>query len=351
MWMLVLACAHPPGPAVGGASARTAGELTRPSGRSYVLRGADVLGEGVRDVVVVEGRIAGSAPDAEVVNLAGRYLVPAWIDSHVHLAYLPEAEALADGGVAAVVDLAAPRVDVASGPLTVFASGPMITAIGGYPTQSWGSGGYGRECADSAAAVAAVYELADAGARVIKLPVTDAPCLDDESLNAVVEAAHQRGLKVVSHALGADDADRAAAAGVDALAHTPTELLPPESVARWSGRAVITTLIAFGNSASARSNLAALSAAGATVLYGTDFGNTRALGIDGAELDAIASAGLDGTALIRAATSDPSQFWGFEEGVLSEGRPASLLVLDGDPRERPETLTEPVAVVLRGVWR
>lgn len=99
------------------------------------------------------------------------------------------------------------------------------------------------------------------------------------------------------------------------------------------------------------SNLAALREAGATVLYGTDFGNTRHLGIDPDEISAMASAGLDGEALIRSATADPATFWGFEEGVLAEGHPASLLVLGGDPRLRPELLAEPEAVILRGVWR
>lgn len=331
-----------------------------PISTHFVLRGAEVVGLGRADVEVNAGTIVAvgldEAPDdpaVEIVDVTGRFLMPAFIDSHVHLAYLPEGEALADGGVAAAVDLAAPIEFLAAdhGSLTVLGSGPMVTAVGGYPTASWGRDGYGLTCADLAAAVAAVSTLADAGARVIKLPVTDAPCLDDNTLAAVVSAAHARGLKVVSHALYAEHADRAAAAGVDVLAHMPVELLPPESVAAWSGRAVVATLRAFGDSASTRSNLAALRAAGVTVLYGTDFGNTRALGIDTAELDAMRAAGMDPASVLAAATSVPSGFWGLDEGFIAEGRPASLLVLGADPTVNLSTLGEPEAVFIRGIRR
>src|SRR5215203_2331524 len=182
---------------------------------AYVLTGEDVVGRGRADVEVGDGRIVGLgtvSPTAEPIDVTGRFLAPAFIDSHVHLAYLPEAAAMADGGIAAAIDLAAPLSFLLELPLRprVVASGPMITAVDGYPTQSWGQHGYGLECADAAAVRAAVQQVAAAGARVIKVPVTTDPGLDDEELRAAVEEAHARHLKVAAHALSDDEAARAA---------------------------------------------------------------------------------------------------------------------------------------------
>lgn len=291
------------------------------------------------------------------VDIAGKWVAPAFIDSHVHLAYLPEGETLADHGIAAAVDMAAPEsfLAVSHAPLELIASGPMVTAVGGYPTQSWGRNGYGYACADGAAAVAAVDRLVEEGARLIKLPVTGEPGdaqLDGEALYAAVAEAHRLGVPVASHALSDDEAARAAAAGVDVLAHTPTGTLSASTVQAWSGKTVVTTLVAFGASATTRSNLEALRAAGARVLYGTDFGNAQEAGINEAEIAAMRDSGMDGQAILDAGTVNPARFWGFSDlGTLEAGNAASFLVLDGDPLVDPTLLAHPDAVYLRGARR
>lgn len=327
----------------------------------FVLRGAVVEQGGVpatvADVEIDGGVIVavGSVdPTVAVVDVSGRWLVPAVIDSHVHLVYLPGADAMADGGVAGVVDLGMPAAHLADDlrPLRKVVSGPMITTVGGYPTQTWGRDGYGLECADAAAAAAAVTTLADAGAGVVKLPVTAAPVLDDAALRAVVEAAHARGLKVASHALGDADALRAATAGADILAHTPTEALSEATLEAWRGRAVISTLVAFGDGDAARANLRALADRDVRVLYGTDYGNARVPGVSAPELAALAAAGFSASAIVDLATSSPAAFWGFSDlGALQPGRAASLLVLDADPRLDASVLARPVDVYLDGVRR
>jgi len=289
-----------------------------------------------------------------VIDLAVHRVAPAFIDSHVHLVYAPAAAEFVAGGVAGAVDLAAPVAifGVDFGPLQVLATGPMVTAELGYPTQSWGANGYGIECADAAAAVAAVDKLAGLGAAAIKLPVTGAPQLPDDALAAAAARAHALGLPVVSHALGDDQARRAALAGVDILAHTPTEALSPATIAAWKGRAVISTLRAFGGSATTIANLKALRAAGVTVLYGTDFGNTMTPGIDGGELDLLLQAGLTPKEILAAGTSAPAARWAGFDGVLggiSIGLDASFLVLAADPLQDPTILAGAEAVYLRGV--
>lgn len=291
------------------------------------------------------------APDERVIDLGGRFVVPAFVDAHVHLAYFPEAAAMARGGVAGVLDLAAPLSYAPSRarPLTLAWSGPMITAVGGYPTRDWGSDGYGLECATATEAADAVDLLAERGARVIKVPITGQPTLDDRALAAVTARAHARGLRVVAHALRQEDVRRAIRADVDILAHTPLEPLSDEVIALFGGRTVISTLSAFGGSALTVDNLRRLRRGGAQVWYGTDFGNTRTPGIQAEELRLLEAAGLDGRAIVEAATRAPAAALGFTElGQLEPGHRASFLVVDEDPYLRPATLTQPHAVWIDG---
>ena len=320
---------------------------------------------GADAVVVADGRSVGGEPlevrieagritevgrqvergEARVIDAGGRVLLPGFVDSHVHLAYLPDAAGLAAGGVAAAVDLAAPLAALGSeGPVQVLWSGPRVTAPGGYPTRSWGAGGYGLECSDAAACAAAVERLVAAGAGVIKVPLDSGPTLPDASLQAVVATAHGAGIKVVAHALGDADAARAARLGVDALAHLPTEPLAEATVQAWSGKAVISTGGAFGGAAV--DNARRLHAAGATLLYGTDFGNTQVRGIDGAELGRLVQAGLTPAEVLAAATTAPAAYWGLADvGALRVGAVGMVVVVDGDPSVDPTVAGRPHDVI------
>ncbi len=339
----------------------TADDALPAGARSLVLRSLVRFGtDDAVDVVVDDGTVTEVVPAGEadaggraVVEGANRVAVPGFIDSHVHLMYLPEAEAMGDGGIAAAVDLAAPMQFFSAdfGDVRVVGSGPMVTAVGGYPTRSWGARGYGLECANADEAVAAVETLAGSGAVVIKLPITGSPGLSEDALRAAADRAHELGLRVATHALGSDQALQAAAIGADVLAHTPTEPLSEEAVEAWSGRAVVSTLRAFGGSESAVDNLRRLRDAGAVVLYGTDFGNTRTPGIDARELELLAEAGLDAEAIVAAATSAPAAWWGFDTlGTLEPGREAAVLLYDDAPTH-PTAFASPDQVLLRGVSR
>ncbi len=337
---------------------------------TFAVVGGHIVGHGQASLVVRAGRIAeitAAAPSKTLrtVNANGRYLAPAFIDSHVHLAYRFSAPELARGGVAAAVDLAAPISFLTTDlrPLQTLLAGPMVTALTGYPTRSWGSDGYGLEISGVQAAREAVERLHAAGARVIKLPVGDATgggalsiaknpsILGDREMKAIADRAHSYGMRVVAHALNDIDVLRAAVAGVDVLAHTPTEPLSQTTVQAWSGRAVISTLAAFPDLAEPAENLRRLRAGGATVLYGTDLGYTTFSGINPQELELLAKAGLDSQAILAAGTTIPAQFWGFEDGLgtLAPGHAASFLILDADPERDLLTLSRPAAVYLEGV--
>jgi imidazolonepropionase-like amidohydrolase len=323
------------------------------------LEGAVVLvsggGASTAPLVIEDGLIVTDADaSATVVDVSGRFIVPAFIDSHVHFAYQPDIAELLDNGVVAGVDLAAPVESLAAdlSPMAVVWAGPMVTAEDGYPTQSWGSAGYGVECEGGEAAVAAVDALADAGAGIIKLPITSAPVLGEAALIAAAARATERGLPVAVHALSDAQAALGASIGAGVLAHTPTDSLSEQTISAWSDKVVVSTLAAFGGSSAAVENLRALRVAGATVLYGTDFGNLRTAGISGSEIALLVEAGLSGEDILLAATQVPAAHWGLDTlGQLSAGREASFLVLSGDPREDPMLLAEPREVWVRGVRR
>ena len=175
--------------------------------------------------------------------------------------------------------------------------------------------------------------------------------LSDQEMAAIVGQAHSHGMRVVAHALNDINVLRAAAAGVDVLAHTPTEPLSAQTVKAWSGRAVISTLAAFPDLAEPAENIRRLRAGGATVLYGTDMGYTTFTGINPKEIELLGKAGLDSKAILAAGTTIPTQFWGFGDGIgtLVAGHTAGLLILDADPERDPLTLSRPLGVYLDGV--
>lgn len=339
------------------------------SSRSFAVVGAHITGIGKATLIVRNGRIEAinsDTPDKamRVVSATERFIAPAFIDSHVHLAYAYSATELARGGIAGAVDLSAPMsfLEADLKPMTVMRAGPMITAIAGYPTKSWGADGYGLEISGVKAAQEAVDRLYAAGARVIKIPVGDATgggtlsmaknpsILSDAEIKAIVDQAHSHGMRVASHALNDFDVLRAAAAGVDVLAHTPVERLSDQTIKAWSGRALISTLAAFPDSPEPASNVRRLREAGTTVLYGTDMGYTSFPGINPQELDLLRKAGLDNAAIIEAGTTVPAEYWGFQNGLgtLAIGHTASFLILDADPKSDPLTLSRPLAVYIDG---
>lgn len=248
--------------------------------------------------------------------------LPAFVDHHVHL-HLIDAAGLPSRGIAAVVDLGGDPMTLArrgSGLPRVSFAGAFLTAPGGYPSgRSWAPAAVVRTITDASrhpgvqgGARTAVDEQADAGASVIKIALhADAgPVVSDEELAAIVASARERGLPTVAHAQGRGQVDRAIAAGVDALAHTPfDEPVTRQQISRAvsGGQAWISTLDIHKGADRARaiSNLRAFAARGGRVLYGTDLGNgSLPVGLNRREMLALHEAGVRGDALIDALT-DP----------------------------------------------
>lgn len=353
-------------------------------GRGVVLLGT--IWTGGTDVpfdgaVVVDGHgtvdyvgplAAGRLPaDLPVLGGAGCWIGPGIIDAHVHLAFGSVDDCLRRGLVA-VRDLGASpasargwrsghRVPGRGRPFVAVA-GPVITAPRGYPSRTgqWGENGFAVAVESAGQARQVVHRVVAAGADVIKIALErgDAgwPVPEPAVVRAVVEAAHTAGLAVVAHALRVDVVRRAVDAGVDELAHTPTERLPDDVLDQLAEAriGVVSTLQTFFSSGAGRdaaANAAALHRAGVVLRYGTDLGNagTRP-GIDPRELDRLADTGLGRLGALRAATEFAAQAPGIRRrsGHLRVGEPAAAVVLPGDPIAEPGVWRAPSAVLADG---
>ncbi|GAB3041517.1 hypothetical protein GCM10027052_24070 [Parafrigoribacterium mesophilum] len=260
-------------------------------------------------------RRAADADPAPSGHLAGTVL-PGFTDAHVHMGLI-DGSALLRAGIATVDDLGwdpavAQRWTADPALPTVRFAGAFLTAPGGYPAgRAWAPPQSVVEVHSPQAAATAVDTQLAAGASFIKVALNSesGPVLDDPTLAALVAQAHAAGTTVVAHAEGVGQAERAFAAGVDRLAHTPwSERLSDELLKRMAGAmAWISTLDIHGwghygeHFATAQDNLRRFHRFGGRVVYGTDLGNgALPLGVNLRELRALRGAGLAGDALVRS---------------------------------------------------
>lgn len=320
-------------------------------------------------VVIVgsDGRVAAIGPDLRVPegvrSVRGGWVGPGVVDAHVHLAFAGPDRAF-PGGVIAVRDLGStlqslPRWRM--GPVLVAGSGPIITADGGYPSRSWGADGVSVFLPGEPQAVRAlIAEHIRCGVDLLKIalePAGGLPVPSPAQLRVVVEVGHTAGLAVTAHALSAAMVERALDAGIDELAHTPTEVLAPALVDRIAeaGISVVSTLQCHAGipGRGVSRNAAALVAAGVPLIYGTDLGNDGTQpGVDPRELDRLADAGLGREGALVAATAGAARAAGLTgragDGTIRVGDVARLVVLDLDPLVEPAAWRRPAAVVAAG---
>src|SRR6266446_7530284 len=255
--------------------------------RSVVLRNVRVfdapravVAEGLRDVVVRDGRIAAVAPPGVVaggiaeLDGHGGTLLPGLVDVHTHTgasAYPPWRVVFPDvqdnlaaflyAGVTTVLDLGnltpevfRERARIASGAHLgprLYAAGPIFTAPGGHPAEvlrawlPWYLRGYvvaraTREVATPDEARRAVAALLPERPDVLKLAIdagaSDVPRLAPETIAAIAAAGHAARVRSIAHIGSSAEALDAVRAGVDALAHAPwRDELTDEAVAIIAG--------------------------------------------------------------------------------------------------------------------
>ena len=318
------------------------------SGR-FVRVGAEGLGEY-------------NADKSQILEGVGMTMLPGFIDAHVHLGFFDPKRVL-QGGITTARDTGWPATkifplarrlatDPKAGPF-LLASGPMITAPGGYPLSAgWAPQGTALEVTTAQDGREAVKRLKAQGATLIKVAQESrqGPVLPLDVLSEVVKQAHELGLKVTSHLGSLDQLEVALDAGVDELAHGlwSDEVIPDATIARMvqAGMTVIPTLH-IDPSRQRIDNLKRFLSAGGKVIYGTDMGNSGPPpGIDVAELKLMMDAGMSASETLTSATAGAADYLGLKHrGRISVGYIADLIVVKGNPLEDLRVLNKPLLIM------
>ena len=399
--------------------------------QNMAIKGATILdvtnGEMVKNhvVIVKDGRIASVTParlmeipkSIDVIDLQGHTLLPGLIDMHVHLTSgggyhgyerlkltderrailgVVHAKQTLMAGFTTVRNVgagsfgdAALRDAINDGDIPgprMLVSGPPIGITGGHCSDNnllppeYGISGEG--VADGpCAARTAVRRNIKYGADLIKTCSTGgvlskgtkvgAPQYTVEELTALIDEAHSRGLKVASHAHGAEGIINALIAGADTIEHASFIddegiRLAIENNAALSMDIYVTEYI-LGEGASAgileeslekermtgatqRSSFRKAVEAGATIVYGTDAG-VYPHGQNAKQFSRMTRFGMTPLQAIQSATITAAEVLGLEYdvGKIKAGYAADFVAVKGSPLENIELLEEPAAVIKGGV--
>ena len=349
--------------------------------------------------LVVEGtRITQVGPNVRVpagatrVNLAGKTVMPAIIDTHVHMS--PTRDALrrdlmrrAYFGVGAAMTLGSDpydvlpmRREVIPGAARYFSAGRGITR----PEPGRSDRPYWIN--SEAEARQAVQELASNQVDIIKIWVDDRngmyQKLTPALYGAIIDEAHRRGQRVTAHMFTVDDTKGLLRANVDAFAHGVREKeIDEETVALFRQHPNVVLVPNMGDRgvrtdiswlrphipaaefaeiekenvdnpqqqrafAIQARNLARLNAAGVRIALGTD-GNTP--WGPHVELEDMVVAGLTPMQAVVSATGNAAAFMRINDmGTIAPGKSADFIVLDANPLDDIKNTRRIASVYLRG---
>ena len=371
-----------------------------------VFEGARVLvGDGgvIENAILVvdDDRLVaiGGAGSVEVpagaarVDLSGRTVMPAIIDTHVHLRetrdeLVEDLQRKAYYGVGVVLSLGRGSSDMAFQVRDeVIPNAARYRTVGrGITAPEPGRTEIPFWISTEEEARTAVQELAPRNVDMVKIWVDDRngqfEKLTPELYGAVIDEAHQQGLRVTAHVYTLEDAKGLLRAGLDAFAHgirdmdvddevvelfaeRPTVVLvpnlpnpgvatdlswlsgtiPPDELQQMQERSVDRPAAqeAFGIQAR---NLARLSAEGVTIGFGTDGGAGWS---PHAEMEDMVRAGMTPADVIVAATRNSADLLALDDlGTLEAGKSADFVVLEANPLDDITNTRRIVDVYLRG---
>ena len=388
--ILVAGCADP----------ETGGEAT-------VFEGARlIVGDGsaaIEDAVfVVEGdRItqAGQRADVEIpesatrVDLSGKTVMPALVNTHVHLAStraerIDQLQHMAYYGAGLAVSLGLDDGDVAFEMRDeVIADGARSRTAGrGITAPEEGRTEVPIWITSETEARTAVQELAANQVDLIKIWVDTRNDqfvkLTPALYGAVIDEAHSEGLRVTAHIFNLEDAKGLLRAGIDAFAHGIRDRdIDDELVALWSERPNVVLVPNLPNPGVAGDlswlsgtvpaadlqrmqeaqrdrpaaqescgiqarNLARLSQAGITVAFGTDGSTPWAVH---QEMEDMVRSGMTPAQVIVAATRNSAELMQMTDiGTVEVGKGADFIVLDANPLDDITNTRRISEVYLRG---
>jgi imidazolonepropionase-like amidohydrolase len=376
---LLAGCSKRQPPSTAAATlALTNGTLVDGTGAAPIVDAALVI-QGTRIAAARPRADVDIPPDARTIDVQGATILPGFINTHVHSAYDEHTlTAWAQGGVTTVRDLASGkpreslfsfRDEALSHPeyARLVAVGPMVTVPGGYPIAMWSLPSLTVTSPEDARDK--VAHLLDDGADVIKIALESGaifgqsmPMLSPEEAAAIVQVAHERGTVVSAHVSISRDLELALDAGVDDIAHMVTDEAPDELIQRmveldvyWVPTLELWKGVGHGLDTRVIDNLRRFAEARGKVALGTDYAGAPDvdfdLGMPIHEVGWMQEAGMTPLEIIVAATRNAAHVCNLERelGTLEVGKLADVLVVDGDPLEDLDTLTDIRMVLHSGV--
>jgi len=403
---------------VAALAAGTLSAQAAPTAAPVLFRGVRVF-DGARavasqDVLVENGRITRVARSiaapagAEVIDGAGKTLLPGMIDSHTHV-WPGALEAALAFGVTTELDMFSDpnaartardqqRAGTATRRADMLSAGTLVTAPGGHGTQ------FGTPIptiTEPGAAQAFVDARIAEGSDYIKIVFdggqtygTPWPSLNIETLRALITATHARQKLAIVHIGDLASARAAIGAGADGLVHLFVDKAPDAEFAAFvaqhrafviptmtvlksiagipGGSHIIrdplltpyftrTDLTMLGQAFPSRPNapakdyanavatVRALHRAGVTILAGTDAANpgtAHGASMHG-ELELLVEAGLSPAEALAAATSVPARTFKLNDrGRIAAGLRADLFLVEGDP-----TADIKATRAIVGIWK
>lgn len=378
-----------------------------PTSNVLVFAGARlIVGDGSAPIengvlVVEDDRFlaVGAAGQTEVpegahrIDLSGRTVIPALLDTHVHLS-VPREELLDDlyrrayYGVGAALSLGHDDGDAAlqmRGEVVRGAARPLTAGRGiTRPEPGRSEAPYWVDTEEEARA--AVRELAEKEVDIVKIWVDDRggryEKLTPELYGAVIDEAHNHGLRVTAHIFSLEDAKGLLRAGVDSFAHSvrdmevddefvemirerPEVVLMPNLGSRgvfedlgwlsWTVKPDELAELQAGyqdrpeaqeSYAIQAANLARLNAEGMKIVLGTDGNAGWRPHIEMADMVA---AGMTPREVLVSATSSAAEFLRLDDlGTLAAGKSADFVVLEANPLEDITNTRRIESVYLRG---
>ncbi|HEY4018668.1 MAG TPA: amidohydrolase family protein [Pseudonocardiaceae bacterium] len=319
--------------------------------------------------VVIDGtNIVDNAGGAREMDAGGATLLPGLIDCHLHLTGPQTLDTLASWGVTTALDMGfwpaelvrstrehTGGADFRSAGLAAIGPDGIHVKILKLPAES-----IVRTPDDARRHVEArVADGVDYIKGIAEAPGDGGP--SQETLTALVDAAHEHGLKAIMHAASVGAYTVAVATGADYITHVPTDgVINAEDIARMraNGQINISTTVGLesmgGPEDDLLANVAALHEAGVEILTGTD-AHPAMPGVPDdlpygeslhREFELLARAGVPPVEILRSATELPARAFGLtDRGRVEPGLRADLLLVDGDP-----TVDITATRKIRAVW-